>query len=879
MTAPERQSRSERAYRRLLRLLPRDFLSEFGDSMAGDFRDRDRELSGRARRRLWSREFPAMMRTAIAQHVASIWRDVRFALRMMARSPGFTAAALFMLALGTGANAAMFSVIDAVIFRSAFRDAGRVVSIEEQIPGKPPSWAVPLSHLDMLATAPVFEGVAGVTGSLPVMANAGPPRRIDVECVSSSMFGLLGVPPAIGRVLVPDDDRVGAAPVIVLSHRTWIQDFNGAPDIVGRTITLDGHANTVVGVMPDGFLGPFVSNKIEAWAALMPATGQQSAAGCLLHRRSDDPTTIADKIDVIGRVRPRFTLDTAAAQLDAMGLAARLPTPPGGIQPTRIVLERADDVQLARVRAPFLALLGAVGCVLLIACANVANLQLERLIGRRREIAIRLAIGATPGRIVRQTLVENLLVSLLGAGLGVLTARLTLQTIVGMIPLYVPHVHEIEINGRTLVATFAGAVVAGVVVGLVPALQAARANVTGDLSQSSGRVIGGAQWIRRGLVVSEVALSVVLLIAAVLMLRTFLILRPVTPGFDATNRIVADVLLAGPWKADPERERFVNGVMDGISRIPGVRSVSATSYLPLSGVTDLANIRVGEVSADVWSSWVTPQYFHDLAIVLTRGRMFEASDNAGGPPVAMINEALAARFWPGADPVGQRIDVVAPDKTMTPRQIVGVLHTTRSWGTDREERSEVYVPYTQEPGSTLIYFIVSTTPTPPVDLASQITSTVTALRPNTVVDRIEPLQASLDRSIAQPRFAASLFGAFAVMAVGLAGLGLTAVITWWVAQRRREIGVRVALGADARKVSVLVLRQALWLTITGVLVGVVVAAMVTRAIGAWLYGVAPLDPLTFAGAAVGMTAIAAAAAYFPARRASRIDPIITLRSE
>jgi predicted permease len=784
-----------------------------------------------------------------------------------------------MLAVGTGANAAVFSVIDAVMLRSALPDAGRIVQIEEQAPGKPAMSVVPFSHLDELAAVPAFEHVAGTTGALPIATGVGAPHRIDVECVSASMFPLLGVQPILGRGLGPDDDRAGAPPTIVISHRTWMRDFHESPDVVGQTLTLDGRANTIIGVMPPGFLGAYSRNRTEAWAALMPAVGAQSAAGCELRRASDDPSRIGTRIEVVGRVRAPRTLESAMAEINGMGVALRLPMPTNSVQPSAIVLERADNAQFERVRAPFLALLGVVGCVLLIACANVANLQLERLVGRRREMAVRLALGATRGRIVRQTLVENLLVSLMGAACGIVAAKLTLQTIVNMIPWYVPHVGEIAIDARTLVATVAIAVATGLAVGVVPAFQATRSRVARDLHESSARVVGGAQWIRRGLVVAEVALSVALVIAAALLLRTFLTLRPVDPGFTTIDRTSVTILLNGDWTPDRDRERFVNAVMQNVGEIPGVTSVSASSYQPLSGYTDLARITVGETSADVWSSWITPHYMQDMEMSIVGGRSFNDTDSASGPPVAMINQALATRLWPAANPIGEVIDVQAPDRTVTKRQVIGIVHTTRSWGTDREERSELYVPYAQEPGSTLMYFLVRTAGPPAPDLPAQITSRVTMLRPNQAIERIEPIDASLDRSVAQPRFAAWLFGAFAAMAVGLAALGLSAVIAWWVTQRRREIGVRMALGATAQAVSALILKQAMSLAGAGVALGLVIAALSTRAIGVWLYGVAPLDPVTFGVASIGMLLIAMVAAWLPARRAARIDPIITLRAD
>jgi putative ABC transport system permease protein len=846
--------------------------------MARDFHDRDRALAGASRRRLWWREVPALLVTTVAQWGEAAWRDLRFTLRMMARAPTFSLAAVLMLAIGTGANAAMFSVIDAVLLRSAYPDAGRIVTVLEGAPGRPAGTAIPASHLDALARAPGFEAVAGMTGSRPVLTGAGEPRRLGVQCVSASMFRLVGVPAALGRVFTAAEDRAGGPPVVVLSHRTWIDTFGGAPEILGRSITLDNVSNTVIGVMPESFLGPDVRNRNGVWAPLAPAIGQRSPAGCVVGL-----TPVLDGVrgfvTVIARVASPLTLEAAAARANASGVFAGLTTWNGAGSP-RVELVRADDYAYTRLRAPLAALLGAVLCVLLIACANVANLQLERLVGRRREFAIRLAVGATRGRIVRQTLVENLLVSAVGAAAGIAAARLTLDAIVGLMPLEVPHVQEITVNARTLAVTLAAACAAGLGVGLLPALQAARQGVSGDLNQSSRSVIGGAAWARRGLVVIEVALSVVLLVAAGLMLRTFLVLRPVDPGFSASHRTVAQMVFEGPWRIDPSREQTVDGAVRQIGDLPGVAGVSATSYLPLSGVTDLSRVTIGGESADVWSSWSTPGYFRDMDMRLRRGRLFTDADTPAATPVAMVNEAMAERFWPGADPLGQVIDVQAPDNTRSRRQIVGILETTRSWGHDLERRSELYAPYRQAPGSTLIYLIVRTNGAPAVSLPVDIRRIVSTIRPGQVVDSIEPMQASLDRAVAAPRFAMWLFGIFAVAGGLLSVIGLAAVVAWWVTERRREIGVRMALGASVEGIVRLVLREGLLLAAGGVGLGIGAAALVTRILRDWLYGVAaPTDPLTFALCTIGMLTVTALAAWLPARRAARVDPVLSLRSE
>jgi len=863
-------SRAERLYRRLLGLLPPEFRGDFGESMAQDFADRDRELTGAARRRLHARELPGLLRTTLTEWLAAAWRDAHYALRMLGRAPGFTLAAVLMLAIGTGANAAIFSVIDAVLLRPAAIDPSRIVEVQEQTAGRPPTSGIPLAHVAVLARAPEFEAVAGMGGALPILTGAGAAHRVDVDCVSASLFPLMGVAPQIGRVFTAADERPGIEPVVVLSYLEWQRDFGGALGVLGRVITLDGVSNTVIGVMPAGFLGPTVRNRVGAWSPLGLSLGQRGPAGC-----RDDP----NDIEVMARVRAPLTTDDAAARVNASGRLAGLTTRTGLPHPA-IVLARADQYAVGALRTPLTVLLGAVGCVLLIACVNVANLQLERLVGRRREIAVRLALGATRSRIVRQTLVENLIVSLSGAAAGLLLARLTFNTIVALMPVYMPHVAEIAINARTLLATLVAAVATGLVVGALPALQTTRAGLTQDLSQGSRGVVGGATWVRRSLVVIEVALSLVLLVAAGLMIRTFLILRPVDPGFAAANRTIAEMVFEGPWQVEADRVRAVDAILDRIGALPGVAAVSASSYLPLSGVTDLSRVTIGTTSADVWTSWSTPGYFPEMDMPLRRGRVFSDYDTASAPPVAMVNAAMAARFWPDHDPVGRFIDVQAPDRTQSRRLIVGILETARSWGTDREARSELFVPYRQEPGSTLIYFVVRTNGAASMTLPASIRAIVAEVRPDEVVDRIETMDTKLARSVSAPRFAMWLFGVFAAAGAVLAALGLAAIIAWWVSERRREIGVRMALGASAERVALEVLREGLGLAVGGLALGVGLALLCTHLLSNWLYGVAaPTDIRTFVACVVGMLTVTTVASYLPARRAARIDPSLTLRSE
>jgi putative ABC transport system permease protein len=866
---PPASSWAGRTYRRLIAWLPPDFRGDFGDHMTRDFDERDRELSGAARRRFHARELPALLRLTAAQWAEAAWRDLGFTLRMMARTPGFATAAVLMLAIGTGASAAVFSVVDAVILRPSASDPSRLATIQEQAPGRPASGVVPASHLATLAQAPEFDGVAGITGVFAVLTGVGPPHRIDLDCVSASLFHVSGVTPLVGRVFTAVEDRAGADPVVVLAYDEWQRDFGGRTDVVGQPITLNGVSNTVIGVMPRGFLGPFDQNRRAGWAPLAPAIGGTAPSGCRVRPGGN--------VSAVARIRRPLTLDQAAARINASGLVGRLAAADGSHP--KIVLDRADFL-IEEVETPLVALAGAVVCLLLIACANVANLQLERLVGRRREIAVRLALGATRSRIVRQTMVENLIIAIAGAGGGLLAARLLLQAMVALMPAWVPHVNDIAIDARTLAATACAAIAAGLAVGLFPAIQATRHSLSADLNQGSRGSTNGAVWMRRSLVIVEVALSVVLLVSAGLMIRTFVALRPADPGFETANRTVAEILFDGDWKPSPDRERTIGGVVQRVRALPGIAAVSAASYLPLSGSTDLAHATVGDFSKDVWTSFATPGFMGDMAQRLMRGRFFAETDDASAPPVAIVNEAMAARFWPRGDPLGQLVEVRTEDKVVAKRRVVGVVETTRSWGTDVLRRSQLYIPYAQAPGSTLMYVLVRTNGAPPQTLATDIRRIVADVRPGQVVWRVESLQTKVDRSVDAPRFAMWIFSAFAAAGAALASLGLFAVIAWWVSERRREIGVRMALGAGVERIARLVLGEGLALAAVGLALGMATAFLVTRLLSDWLYDVAkPTDPETYALCAVGMLLVTATASYIPARRAARIDPTVTLRSE
>jgi putative ABC transport system permease protein len=791
-----------------------------------------------------------------------ILQDLRFGLRMMARNRGLTTVALVTLALGTGANAAMFSVIDAVLLHVPFADPSRIAKIEVKLSNR----ATSLVSLDdfhaLQADSDVFAAVAGFSGGQPMLTGLGDTRRITLECVSADMFAVLGVSPMLGRAFDASEDRPGGAPVVVVSYNFWRRELGNSADAVGRTLTLDGTSATIVGVMPRGFDGPLSRRLVDGWAPLGPGIDRPSPLGCRPLRGS---------VNAFARLRAGLTLDQARIRLNTLH---------GG----RIGLVSINDQTFSEIRAPFLALLGAVGFVLLIACANVANLLLERALARRREMAVRLALGAAPGRIVRQMLTESVLLSVAGALAGLIAARSTLSLIVSLVPLYVPRLAEVQLNGRVLAVTLLVACAAGVLVGLMPALQAAAPDVVVALKDSATTTIRSRHWTRRVLVVGELALSVSLLVGAALMIGTFLRLRPSHPGFDFSNKLAASIRLSGPqYQSTPRQAAFFDDLVQRLRVLPGVLAVSGTSYVPLSGsVSDVGFSIVGRPETQegprrVWNPIVTPDYLRDMRIPITRGRAFEATDTAAAPAVAIVSEAMARQFWPNGGELGARIAVGEPDRSVV-RRLIGVAADVRAFGGDTRTRAELYVPFAQTP-IPFLKVIVHTAGTPSPEVIRGIPAQVAAIDPGQVVDRIETMEDLVSRSVATSRFGAWMLGIFAAMAVALAAVGLGAAIAWAVAQRTREIGVRVALGATAGDVVGLILRQAVPVTVIGVAAGLATAAASTRLLASWLFGVTPLDAPTYIGCGTVMVAVALAASYIPARRAAGVDPLIALRAE
>jgi putative ABC transport system permease protein len=793
--------------------------------------------------------------------------DVRYALRGMARSPGFTAVAILMIALGTGANAAMFSVIDAVLLRSPFPDPDRLAMIRSVRPGTSGTSALtPAQYRSVIESSGPFEAIGMMGGGgRPVLRGLGEARRINVECVSAGMFTALGTKPLAGRTFAPDEDRAGGPSVIVLSYQFWQREMGGDTGALGRAVTLNGVPTTIVGIMPRSFGGPYSRNNNDGWLPLGPGMDRESLVGCVA--RGNGWLWV--------RLRPGITVAAAAEQATSATGIDRIPDEAGKTG-ARLALVPVGDQTVGDLRTPLLSLLGSVGLVLLIACANVTNLQLERVFSRRREIAVRMAIGATRARVVRQTLIDNLLLYIAGGGCGLLAAYWTLHLIVALLPGSMPHAIAIRMNGFVLMTTLAIACSAGLVVGMLPALQASSPRLADDLRLSSGTTRRTRTTTRTALVVTQIALSLVLLVGAALLIRTFLTLRPANPGFTAIDKLAVSVRLQGTRATAPAV--FFDALVDRLRGIPGVRGVTASTYLPVSGNIGIASIATAGAPMEAFSGIVRPDYFAEMEIPLVSGRAFDARDTAGSPMVAIVNEELVRRLGPAVASIGSSLVVTGIDRKIATRQIVGITRNTRSNAGDTKARPEIYVPFTQMPYPNLNLIVRTGRPSDP-RLHAAIRDAMSSVDDTQVVDRLTPLAELLGARVQTWRFAAWLLGMFAGMAVLLASVGLAASIAWSVTQRTREIGVRMALGAGTAAVARMVMRQAVSLVAAGIILGVAGAAASTRLLQTWLYGVTPLDGWTFALSAATMLAIGVAAAYLPARRAARIDPLMALRSE
>jgi putative ABC transport system permease protein len=806
------------------------------------------------------------------RHVPSLdalRQDIRDGLKSMRRAPVLTALALATLALGVGATTAMFSVVDAVLLRPlAYAQPERLVVVLHD--GDKPTSAA--NVLDWQRQTRSFASMGAAEYWTPNLAGIDRPEKIVGLYVTDEIVPLLGVPPLLGRTFDPT-----AAREVVIAYALWQQRFGGSPAVLGREVRLDGLPFTIVGVMPREFqFAPFWATRAHVWARLD------------LRERSRNRN--AASLRVFARLRDGVTLEQARA--DVAAVTTRLEREFPGTN-RNVTVTPLDEKVVGDVRVALLILLGAVACVLLIACANIAHLLLARGTARQRELAIRAAVGARRGRLIRQLLTESLLLAVGGGAAGLAVAYGALRFVVGVAPADIPRLQAVGLDARVLLFTLVVSTATGMLFGILPALQGSSIALTEALNDSARGTTGGARRrrLRHALIVSEFALALVLLAGAGLMVRSFAALQAVDPGFNPSHVLSMVVSVSGTPEAQPtHRLAFYDRIIDRVGALPGVESASAINHLPLAGdrwgvpfaIDGRPQPRPAERPSAVFRA-VFPGYFETMQIPLLRGRAIEAGDGPTAAPVVIVNEFVARRYWPGDDPVGKRLSI-DPDDPESWLTVVGVAHNTARSSWAEPEQEELYLPFAQtrmyleRESSPFTYMtLVVRTNGDPTALAPSVRTAIAGLAPDVAVAEVQPMDAVVESATARPRFTLVLLVAFAALAVALAAAGIYGVMSYAVVQRAQEIGIRLTLGATPGSVRRQMMGEALRVSGLGALVGMAALVPLTGSISTLLYGVRPSDPLTLTTVVALLLSVAMLATYVPARRATRIDPMLAIR--
>jgi len=803
--------------------------------------------------------------------VDTLFQDLRYALRQLGKSPGFAAVAVITLALGIGANTAIYSVIEAVLLRSLpFGTPDRLVWLNGKIPQTDEAGVSPPDFRDYRATNRAFDGLAAMGYAAgPGNLFGDKPEQVLTTIASANFFDCLGVRPLLGRDFLPADEQVNLPQVAILGYGLWKRDFGGDRNIVGRTIRMDGSTLTVVGVLPSDL--PLLT-EAQVWLPTpMLNPGMNLRLG--------------HSLKAIGRLKPGVSLDQSQTDLDtiALRLSQQYPDTNKGWSLRQRPLR---DVLVGPVRPALLLMWGAVALLLLIACGNVANLLLARSISRQKEFALRAALGASRTRMIRQALTESVMLSLAGGVLGVFAATWGVHALHAFGPLNVPRLGESEINPAVLAFTFGVSLLTGVVFGLVPALQVSGRGFTQGLRESSRASASTSHKRLSGaLVIGEIAISLTLLICAGLLLKSFWRLVHVAPGFQTDHVITARLSLNQPeygGYGDPQkRAKFWQQFEEQVKALPGVEAVGATSELPLAGghSDDLFHIpgRAYGPSEfdDAQFRQVTPGYLSAMRIPLFEGRWLEERDNADSAEVVVVNQAFVARFFPGGDALGKRLQLIGDPEAG--REIVGVVGNVTHIALSEPDWPEMYVPYAQFAPATVN--VVVRAAADPMNLSSALRASVSAVDKNVTLSGVQSLDDVLGASVSQPRFSSQLLGMFAALALVLAAIGLYGLMAYSTTQRRNEIGIRMALGARREDILRLILRQGSRLALIGMGLGFVASLFLTRLLSKMLFTVGPTDPQTFLAVALLLGGVALAACLIPARRAAKVDPMIALRYE
>jgi len=802
--------------------------------------------------------------------VEAILQDLRFGLRTLRRSPAFTAVAALTLALGIGANTAVFTVVNGVLLRPLPFPEPEKLFLISYLPRNNPFLTQPglddRDYLEFLRQDQVFEHIATSSSTPLTLTGAGDPVRVPAAAVTSGFFPAVGVNPAIGRWFLPEEDQPGREPVAVLSDKLWQSRFGADSHVLGKSITLDGIAHTVVGVMPLGFGFP---GDAEMWTPL--------AVQIDPHNSYTRP--------VLGRLKPGISRQRAQAELETF--ASRLPLGPGEKRSDFVarIIPLKDSV-VGNIRSSLLIFAGAVAFVLLIACANFANLLLIRAAGRRQEISVRAALGAGRGRLVRQLLTESTLVALAGGAAGMLLATIGVPALLALAPTgKIPRIDEIRMDAWVLAFTVAVSVMTGIVFGLAPALGATGRGLRESLSGSGRTLTGRHGGFRSVLVVSEIALALVLLAGAGLMLKSFLRIRAVNPGFHAKNVLTMAVELPeSTYQTAAQMRAFHQRTLEKLASLPGVLVAGAVNWLPLGQWWVKGDFRLeGGVHShyNVLKPAVSPGYFQTIGIRMRSGRDFTERDIATAPGVVIVSQLVAKRFWPGEDPIGRRISMEDDPKPEDWLTIVGVVDDVRQLGLTDQPEPAIYQPYLQV---TRTFFLghmtfAVRTASNPQSMATAVRGVLRSLDKNQPVQSISTMEDVVTATTTEPRFQTRLLAVFATLALVLAAIGVYGVLAYSVSERTHEIGIRIALGAGTGNVMGMVFRNSLTLAAAGVSLGTAGALVVTRVLEKYLFDVKPTDPATFAVVALLLAGIALLAGCIPARRATKVDPVVALRFE
>jgi putative ABC transport system permease protein len=806
----------------------------------------------------------------------TLWQDARYGVRMLRRAPGFTVAALLTLTLGIGANTAIFTVVDAVLLRPLpYAEPERLVTVGDRSDEGFSTNVGFATVLDWRQRSRAFESLAMLRGWAPTLVINGEAERVPAVRVSWNYFDMLGVRPVLGRGFTADDDRPDHWRVLLLSDGLWRRRFNADPSIVGRTVVMNDRAYRVIGVMPASY-EPLIENRYQTVAAELWAPigydlkGDSSCRGCR-HLRA------------FGRLKPGVAVTAATAEMNGIREQMRREHPTDYDEGS-IAVVPLDHALTGQVKAALYVLLGAVGFVLLIACANVANLLLARSVTRQRELALRAVLGAGRVRIVRQLMTESLMLSAAGAAAGAVTAALAVRGLAALAPVTLPRLDHVGIDARVLTFTALVALLSGLVFGLVPALRAGGADARASLAMDSRTSAGGRSRARSALVIADLALALVLLAGAGLMLRTAAALTRATPGFDA-DRVLTFQFSAGgqAYATDDQYLAYEQRVVERLRAIPGVESVALAGQIPFGGNGDCRGFHVkGRMKPNPVDDpcleryGVTPDYMRVMGIPLRAGRLLTDADTATSQPVLVISESTARMVWGRDNPIGSEVRIGGADSGPW-RTVVGVVGDVNHADLAEPPLAAFYNPQTQMPDAGVA--VLKTTHADAAVVAAPARAAMRELDPAVPVYQVETLRALVAKSTSQRLFVMRLLIGFAAVAMLLAAIGLYGVVSYGVAQRTREVGVRMALGAQPGDVLRLVLSSGLSLVAVGVAVGLAAAFAATRYLETLVYGVNPVDPLTFAGAAALLTAVALLAHWVPTRRALRIDPASALRSE